>query len=79
MSEPLQRLLLIVDDIDAAREDLISRSVDVSEVFHNEPGMGAAPGLDPECRSYLSLASFSDLDGNQWPLQEITERFPGRV
>jgi hypothetical protein len=44
MSESLQRLLLIVDDIDASREDLISRGVDLSEVFHNEPGKGAAPG-----------------------------------
>jgi catechol 2,3-dioxygenase-like lactoylglutathione lyase family enzyme len=79
MSEPLQRLLPIVDDIEAAHEDLISRGVAVSEVFHNEPGKGPAPGPDPERRSYLSLASFSDPDDNQWLLQEITERLPGRV
>jgi catechol 2,3-dioxygenase-like lactoylglutathione lyase family enzyme len=79
MSGPLQRLLLIVEDIEAARDDLISRGIEVSEVFHTEPGKGAAPGLDPERRSYASLASFSDPDGNQWLLQEITERLPGRV
>jgi hypothetical protein len=79
MAGPLQRLLLIVDDIEAARDDLVSRGVDVSEIFHNEPGKGPTPGLDPERRSYASLASFSDPDGNQWVLQEITERLPGRV
>jgi hypothetical protein len=36
-------------------------------------------GPDPEGRSYFSLASFNDPDGNRWLLQEITERLPGRV
>lgn len=36
-------------------------------------------GPDPERRSYFSLASFSDPDGNGWVLQEVTARFPGRV
>jgi catechol 2,3-dioxygenase-like lactoylglutathione lyase family enzyme len=78
MTEPLQRLLLIVDDIEAAREDLLSRGVEVSEVFHREPE-GVAPGLDPERRSYNSFVSFADPDGNQWLLQEVTQRLPGRV
>jgi catechol 2,3-dioxygenase-like lactoylglutathione lyase family enzyme len=79
MKEPLQRIFLIVDDINAARDELISRGVDVSEVFHLEPGKGPVPGPDPERRSYLNYASFSDPDGNGWLLQEITERLPGRV
>jgi catechol 2,3-dioxygenase-like lactoylglutathione lyase family enzyme len=79
MTEPLQRLFLIVEDIDAARDELIGRGVDVGEVFHVEPGKGPAPGRDPQRRSYLSYASFADPDGNQWLLQEITERLPGRV
>ena len=78
MTEPLQRLLLIVEDVEAARADLLGRGVDVSDVFHREPE-GVAPGLDPERRSYNSFASFADPDGNQWLLQEITERLPGRV
>jgi catechol 2,3-dioxygenase-like lactoylglutathione lyase family enzyme len=73
-----QRMELVVSDIDAAREDLINRGVEVTEVFHNEPGRGPVPGPDPERRSYLSLASFSDPDGNGWLLQEITTRLPGR-
>jgi hypothetical protein len=36
-------------------------------------------GLDPERRSYFSLASFSDPDGNGWMLQEVTARLPGRM
>jgi catechol 2,3-dioxygenase-like lactoylglutathione lyase family enzyme len=71
-----QRLLLAVADIDAAREALISRDVEVSELFHLEGG--PVPGRDPQGRSYQTYASFSDPDGNGWLLQEITERLPGR-
>jgi catechol 2,3-dioxygenase-like lactoylglutathione lyase family enzyme len=75
----LQGLFLVFDDIVAAREDLIARGVDVSEIWHVEPGKGPVPGLDPQRRSYFSRASFADPDGNAWVLQEITERLPGRV
>ena len=64
------------DDIDAAREDLMSRGVEVSEVFHLAGGR--VPGPDPQGRSYQTYASFSDPDGNGWLLQEITTRLPGR-
>lgn len=80
-----QSLLLAVDDVDAARDDLIARGVDVSEVFHYAGGpmnnTGENPrvsGRDPEGRSYFSFASFEDPDGNSWLLQEITARLPGR-
>ena len=68
---------LVVDDIDAARKDLISRGVEVSEVFHRDGGE-FLPGPDPEDRPYLTFASFSDPDGNGWLLQEVKERPPGR-
>jgi len=71
-----QRLLLAVEDIDAAREDLVSRGVEVSEVFHLEGGR--VPGPDPQGASYKTYASFSDPDGNGWLLQEIKTRLPGR-
>jgi len=48
-----QRTELVVSDIEAAREDLISRGVEVSEVFHRDGGQ-LLPGPDPEHRSYLS-------------------------
>jgi catechol 2,3-dioxygenase-like lactoylglutathione lyase family enzyme len=69
----LQRVILAVQDIDAVREDLVRRGIDVSEVFEQRP-----PGLDVEGRSYFMFASFSDPDGNGWLLQEITTRLPGR-
>jgi catechol 2,3-dioxygenase-like lactoylglutathione lyase family enzyme len=78
-------LLLVVKDIYAARAELISRGVEVSEVFHGLGGLfhqsGTAerlPGPDPQRNSYWSYASFSDPDGNVWTLQEVTERLPGR-
>ena len=79
-------LVLAVDDIDAARDYLVARGVDVSEVFHYAAGPfndtvenPRVIGRDPEGRSYFSFASFEDPDGNAWLLQEITTRLPGRV
>jgi len=70
-----ERLILAVDDIDAARDDLISRGVDVGDVYESRP-----PGSESvEGRSYFTYASFSDPDGNGWLLQEVTTRIPGRV
>jgi catechol 2,3-dioxygenase-like lactoylglutathione lyase family enzyme len=67
---------LAVHDIDAAREDLIGRGIEVSELYHLDGG--PKPGPDPERRSYQTFASFKDPDGNTWQLQEIKERLPGR-
>jgi catechol 2,3-dioxygenase-like lactoylglutathione lyase family enzyme len=75
----LQFLYLIVDDIVAARADLISHGANISEIWHNEPGKGKVAGVDPKRGSYNSYATFSDPDGNSWLLQELTERLPGRV
>ena len=72
----VQRLILAVLDIDAARDALASRGIDVSEVFHLAGGR--VPGPDPQGRSYQTYASFSDPDGNGWLLQEIKTRLPGR-
>jgi catechol 2,3-dioxygenase-like lactoylglutathione lyase family enzyme len=72
----VHRLMLVVDDIDRARADLASRGVDVSDLFHLAGGR--VPGRDPQNRSYQTYASFSDPDGNEWLLQEIKTRLPGR-
>ena len=78
-------LVLAVDDIDATRKALIARGVDVSEVFHyaggpfnNSVENPRVSGRDPDGRSYFSFASFKDPDGNEWLLQEIKMRLPGR-
>ena len=73
-----QNEFLIVSDIQAARDALAAKGVDVSEISHIGPG-GLVGGVDPEHRSYGSFASFSDPDGNVWLLQEVTTRLPGRV
>ena len=75
----LAGMILVVDDLEQARNEIIGRGVEVSEPFHFDYEQGPVPGYDPERRSYFTRASFSDPDGNQWHLQEITERIPGRV
>jgi catechol 2,3-dioxygenase-like lactoylglutathione lyase family enzyme len=79
-------LVLAVDNVDAARDELIGRGVNVSEVFHYAGGpfnsaveKPRIAGRDPQGRSYFSFASFEDPDGNRWLLQEITTRLPGRI
>src|SRR5262245_8869793 len=73
-------LFLVVSDIEAARAALVSRGVEVSEVFHRTAvGGPATGGRHPARQSYSSFATFSDPDGNRWLLQEVTARLPGRV
>ena len=81
----IDRPVLAVDDIDVARDYLIARGVDVSEIFHYAGGPfnnavenPRVRGPDPEGRSYYSFASFEDPDRNEWLLQEIKTRLPGR-
>jgi catechol 2,3-dioxygenase-like lactoylglutathione lyase family enzyme len=78
-------LQLVVTDVEAARDELISRGADVSEVFHDAGGVyhhagtqARAAGPAPDHRSYGSFVSFSDPDGNGWFVQEVTTRLPGR-
>jgi catechol 2,3-dioxygenase-like lactoylglutathione lyase family enzyme len=86
-----QGLYLIVSDLEAARDELLGRGVEVSEVFHGGNNVYAGPddpylfgrvrvsGPDPEHRTYRSYASFKDPDGNGWLFQEVTTRLPGRI
>src|SRR6476469_2752502 len=78
-------LVLALDNVDAARDDLNARGIKVSEVlnyaggpFNNAVQNPRVAGRDPQGRSYFSFASFEDPDGNRWLLQEITTRLPGR-
>jgi catechol 2,3-dioxygenase-like lactoylglutathione lyase family enzyme len=86
-----QGLYLIVSDVQAARNELLDRGVEIGEVFHDDAGVYAGTdepylfgrarvsGPDAEHRSYRSFASFHDPDGNGWLFQEITARLPGRI
>jgi catechol 2,3-dioxygenase-like lactoylglutathione lyase family enzyme len=79
-------LHLIVEDIEAAHDELKRAGAEPSEVFHDAGGVfhhggtdARVPGPDPKRISYGSFLSFSDPDGNGWVLQEITARLPGRL
>jgi catechol 2,3-dioxygenase-like lactoylglutathione lyase family enzyme len=72
------REYLIVSDIEVARNALVAAGIEVSGLFHLGPD-GPVSGPDPERRSYLTRASFSDPDGNSWLVQEVTTRLPGRI
>ena len=86
-----QGLYLIVSDVEAARDELNRRGVEVSDVFHGASGVYAGTdepflfgthrvsGPDPDRGSYRSYASFKDPDGNGWLFQEVTTRLPGRI
>jgi catechol 2,3-dioxygenase-like lactoylglutathione lyase family enzyme len=72
---------LVVADIEAAHAELVSRGIDVSDIWHGPPFPVEArqPGPDPERASYGSFAYFTDPDGNAWLVQEVTTRHPGRM
>ena len=80
----VQGLFLVVDDIEAARAELIAtrRRRERGVPFRRRPpraaGRRTRAGPGPEGRSYRSWASFSDPDGNGWLLQEVKTRLPGR-
>ena len=72
---------LVVTDIEAAREVLVGRGIEVSDIWHGPPFPVEArqPGPDPERTSYGSFFSLTDPDGNTWLAQEVTTRLPGRM
>lgn len=62
----LKGVQLVVSDVAAAREQLVSRGVDVSPVQHFEKGvLTDGPG-----EAWNSFIFFSDPDGNAWTVQE---------
>ncbi|MEU6840418.1 VOC family protein [Streptomyces sp. NPDC046716] len=80
-----QGLHLVVTDIEQAYAELTGRGVDVTGPFHDATGAfhhaggeRRVQGVAPDRPSYGTFASFADPDGNEWFLQEITARAPGR-
>jgi catechol 2,3-dioxygenase-like lactoylglutathione lyase family enzyme len=78
-----QNLFLVVSDIRAAHDELASRGIEVSNVFHYAGFNRVDPaarlsGPAPQAGSYQSFLSFRDPDGNGWLIQEVTTRLPGR-
>lgn len=54
-----QGLQIVVEDVDAARRELIDRGVEASEV---------------DVQPWGSFVTFSDPDGNTWALQQLPPR-----
>jgi predicted enzyme related to lactoylglutathione lyase len=82
----VKALHLIVSNIEAVRNELIRRGIEVSEpfhdtggVFHHADGKNVVKGLNPQRQSYASYASFNDPDGNGWVLQEVTARLSAEI
>ena len=63
----LKGLQLVVSDIDAAREQLVERGVQVSPVQHFEASGGLVDGKGGPWNSFVF---FDDPDGNSWAVQE---------
>ena len=81
-----QGLYLVVSNIEAARDELLSRGVKVSDSFHDAGGVfrhadgeRRVSGPNPQRKSYASYAAFSDPDGNSWVFQEVTARLTGHI
>ena len=73
----LKGLHLVVTDIEAAREELVGRGIEVGELHHYGPE-GQVAGVHPDRGDYESFAMFSDPDGNTFLLQEVPSRKPER-
>ena len=66
----LKGLQLVVPDLEAARAELVSRGVDVSEIqILGENSRPVAHPLDN-----VGFVFFSDPDGNAWAVQQISSR-----
>ena len=66
----LKGLQLVVPDIEAAHAELAGRGVDVSEV----QVMGESPTPTPHPLDNVGFVFFSDPDGNEWAVQQISSR-----
>jgi catechol 2,3-dioxygenase-like lactoylglutathione lyase family enzyme len=82
--------MLVVPDVEATRNEIAARGVDVTDVYHCATGTACrfrdaegvyqrVTGPEPSRATYSSFASFNDPDGNAWVLQEVTARLAGRI
>ena len=68
--ESSARYQLVIDDVEAARKQLLDRGVDVGEVTQFSD-QGPQPGHGG---NYNAFVFFKDPDGNNWAVQEISSR-----
>jgi catechol 2,3-dioxygenase-like lactoylglutathione lyase family enzyme len=70
----LRGLHLVVDDMEAARAELVERGVETSEPYHLDRSGTRSDGVDPTHQDYASFMDFADPDGNAWLVQEVGYR-----
>ncbi|MCX5174647.1 VOC family protein [Streptomyces virginiae] len=70
----LHGLQLCVTDIEAAREELVARGVDVSPVRN----LGASGWQEGKGGTWNSFMTFDDPDGNSWVVQEAPSELSER-
>lgn len=66
----LKGLQLVVPDVRAAHRELRDRGVEVTEV----QVLGESPTPQPDPLDIVGFVCFRDPDGNQWGVQQISER-----
>jgi catechol 2,3-dioxygenase-like lactoylglutathione lyase family enzyme len=66
----LKGLQLVVPDLHAARGELLERGVDVGEI----QVVGESPTAQPDPLDNVGFVFFSDPDGNDWAVQQISAR-----
>jgi hypothetical protein len=62
--------LLVVTDVQAARDELTNRGVEVRDMRFRDDDGQRVEGVHPKHANYMSFAEFNDPDGNLWLLQE---------
>jgi uncharacterized protein YndB with AHSA1/START domain len=70
----LRGLVLVVPDIRAAHAELVERGVDNSGVVVTGDGATFRPARDGDALDNVGFVHFSDPDGNQWSVQQISGR-----
>ena len=66
----LKGLQLVVPDLERARDELLGRGVEVSEI----QVLGENPRPQPDPLDNVGFVFFSDPDGNAWGVQQISAR-----
>jgi catechol 2,3-dioxygenase-like lactoylglutathione lyase family enzyme len=70
----LRGLVLVVADIHAAHAQLVDAGVECDGVVVSYDGVTYRPARDDEPLDNVGFVRFSDPDGNQWSVQQISSR-----
>jgi len=72
----LRGLVLVVPDVRAAHAELAARGVETGGVVVTEDGISYRPARDGDALDNVGFVHFTDPDGNEWAVQQISSRGP---